>query len=532
MENDNHNITQRIFGAEENSAKAMQSEQLEKYKYLAAKMFHTPVLRPKEMAFPALAGLAGNIVSGINTYRTLYFVSVLRIDMVYVAAILSLISIWDALNDPLMGLLYDKTRTRWGKARPYMIFTPIPYYASTALLYSGALIFNNDRSDDPGKIVFLFIVLFIQETFSTIHGIPRWNITTLMTPNPKDRITMGLINQYSQDMGAGLVYTLFMPIQDLNRWGVTNISMPVLFAVMGIAAAVLGTVSNITLALGTRERIILQQKPAPITKSIFYILKNKYALRNFAADFATSWFSTGGYTWDLVTQLEIIGGAFKSTLVYMPNTVIRNIGIALVPKTMKLFKHDMRKGVITLRLVDIVRSFLQFAAGNRFIKSPLWFSLQFAFFWMLNGLDDAPSMVLEAEMEREINDYTEYVTGERPDGTFNLLKNLITKITSPLGALFTVFVFKWTGYDATKPMTYFSQGSVTTYKRIYFLYMFGWSIPALVKLIPLFFYDLVGDKREEMYLRLNARRALIAQDKKDEMSDEMLAIINALSDSE
>lgn len=145
MENDNHNITQRIFGAEENSAKAMQSEQLEKYKYLAAKMFHTPVLRPKEMAFPALAGLAGNIVSGINTYRTLYFVSVLRIDMVYVAAILSLISIWDALNDPLMGLLYDKTRTRWGKARPYMIFTPIPYYASTALLYSGALIFNNDR---------------------------------------------------------------------------------------------------------------------------------------------------------------------------------------------------------------------------------------------------------------------------------------------------------------------------------------------------------------------------------------------------
>ena len=531
MEKNNRDLAQKIFGAEENSAKAMREEQIEKYRYLAAKMFHTPVLRPKEMAYPAIAGLAGNIVSGINTYRTLYFVSVLRIDMVYVAAILSLISIWDALNDPLMGILYDKTRTRWGKARPYMLFTPIPYYASTAILYCGALFFPNSAPSDPKKIIFLFVVLFVQETFSTIHGIPRWNITTLMTPNPKDRITMGVINQYSSDFGAGLVYTLFMPIQDLNRWGVTSISMPALFAFLGITAAVLGTISNMTLALGTRERIILQQKPAPVTKSLFYILKNKYALRNFAADFATSWFSTGGYAWDLVTQLEIIGGAFKTTLVYMPNTIIRNIGIALVPKTLKFFKNDMRKGVITLRLIDILRSFAQFAAGNKFIDKPLWFSLQFAFLWMLNGLDDAPSMVLEGEMEREINDYTEYVTGERPDGTFNLVKNLITKVTAPLGALFTVFVFKWTGYDASKPMTYFAQGSTRTYRRIYFLYMFGWSIPALIKLIPLFFYDLVGEKREEMYLKLNARRALIANDG-SKLSEEMEALISALADND
>ncbi len=531
MAKNNLDLAQRIFGAEENSAKAMREEQIEKYKYLAAKMFHTPVLRPKEMAYPAIAGLAGNIVSGINTYRTLYFVSVLRIDMVYVAAILSLISIWDALNDPLMGILYDRTRTRWGKARPYMLFTPIPYYASTAVLYSGALFFSNDSSSDPRKIIFLFVVLFIQETFSTIHGIPRWNITTLMTPNPKDRITMGVLNQYSSDLGAGLVYTLFMPIQDLNRWGVTNISMPALFAFLGITAAVLGTISNMTLALGTRERIILQQKPASVTKSLFYILKNKYALRNFAAEFVTSWFSTGGYAWDLVTQLEIIGGAFKTTLVYLPNNIIRNISIALVPKTLKFFKRDMRKGVFTLRVIDILRSFAQFAVGNKVIDRPLPFCLQFAFFWMINGLDDAPAMVLEAEMEREINDYTEYVTGERPDGTFNLVKNLITKFTAPLGALFTVFVFKWTGYDATKPMVYFSQGSALTYKKIYFLYMFGWSIPAIIKLIPLFFYDLVGDKREEMYLKLNARRALIASDG-NETNEELQALISALADNE
>ncbi len=521
-------FVRRIFEAEENSAKEMGQVQYEHYRELAAKMFHTPVLSVKEMLYPAFAGFAGNIVSGINTYRTLYFVSVLRIDMVYVAAILSLIGIWDVLNDPLMGILYDRTRTRWGKARPYMIFTPIPYYLSTALLYCGALIFPSEQTDDPKKIIFLFVVLFVQETFSTIHGIPRNNITTLMTPNPQDRITLGVVNQYSNDLGAGLVYTLFMPIQDLNRWGVTNISMPSLFAFLGITAAILGTISNMTLAFGTRERIMLQKKPAPVTKSLFYILKNKYALRNFAAEFATSWFSTGGYSWDLVTQLEIIGGAMKSSLVYMPNTFVRNLSIALVPRLMKLMKGNMRRGVIIFRSIDILRSLLQFIAGDKLMANNLLFCLQFSFFWMLNGLDDAPAMVFEAELDREINDYTEYVTGERPDGTFNLIKNLINKITSPLSALFTIAAFKWTGYDAAIPMSHMSQGSMTTYKRLYFLYIFGWSIPSIVKIIPLFFYDLVGEKKEQMYLKLNARRALIGNSDNEEEQAEMTAMMEML----
>ena len=522
-------FVRHLFEAEDNSAKKLTDSKIGNYKYLAATMFNTPVLRPKEMLYPALASFAGNIVGGLGTYQTLYFVAVLRIDMLYVAAIRALISIYDALNDPLMGIVYDKTRTRWGKARPYMIFTPLPFFLSTAVLYCGGLFFNNPDTRDPRKILFLFITLFIQETFSTIYSIPRNNLMSLMTPNPKDRITMGVINQYANDMGAGIVYTIFMPIQDLNRWGVTNISMQWIFAFFGIFAAVFGTFATMTLAMGTKERILLQQKPAPITKSLFYILKNKYALRNFAADFAVSWFGTGGYTWDLVTQLEIIGGAFKSTLVYMPNTIIRNFSIALVPKIMKLFKSNIRNGVIAFRLIDILRSFIQFFMGNMWIEKPLLFNLQFAFWWMLNGLDDAPAMVFEAEMGREITDYTEYMTGERPDGTFDLIKNLISKLTSPLGALFTVAVFKWTGYDTTKPMTYMAQGNIIVYKKLYFLYMFGWSIPALVKLIPLFFYDLVGDKREMMYMKLNARRAIIADEKKDEMSEEMSTIVEMLS---
>lgn len=529
MAKDIKQVAEQVFGAEKNAAVAIDEKKLDAYRGIANKMFHTRVLHPRELMCPAIAGFAGNIISGLNTYRTLYFVSVLRIDMSYVAAILSLISIWDALNDPLMGIVYDRTRTRWGKARPYMLFTPFPFYAATALLYSGALIFNNDVTDDPKKIIFLFIVLFAQETFSTIYYIPRNNLPTLMSPNPKDRITLGLVNQYASDFGSGMIYTLFLPIQDLNRWGITNISMPTLFAVLGIFSAIVGTFASMALAFGTKERIMLQRKPAPVIKSLFYLLKNKYALRNFAAEFATSWFSTGGYAWDFVTQLEIIGGAFRTSLVTLPNTIIRNVSIAFVPKIIKHFNGELRRGVLLFRTIDILRSVVQFLVGNKVITKPLWFCLQFSFFWMLNGLDDAPSMVMEQEMEREINDYTEYVTGERPDGTFNLIKNLINKLTAPLGALFTIWVFRWTKYDTTKPMTYFAQGNTLVYRKVYLLYMIGWSLPALVKLIPVFFYDLHGEKREKMYIKLNERRALIA---KTDANEELEALAEILRESE
>ena len=262
----NEKFQERIFGAEEGSAAKTDRAKLERHRDIAAKMFNTPVLSRKEMAFPAIADFASALLRGLNVYRTLYFVNVLKIDMVYVTAILTLIGIYDVMNNPLMGIVYDRTRTRWGKARPYLIFTPVPYFATTAILYCGALFLTSDRTDDPKKIIFVFLMLFLQETFSTIYSIPRDNMTSLMSPNPQDRITLGLVTSYASYFASQSIYGLFMPLQDLNRWGVTNISMETIFAIFGIATCFFGVLGNVALGVGCRERIILQPKPAPLQR--------------------------------------------------------------------------------------------------------------------------------------------------------------------------------------------------------------------------------------------------------------------------
>ena len=524
------NFVEGVFGAESTSAASIQKKHLGKYSNIAVKMFHTGVLTPKEMLYPAIGEFAAKMLKGLNMYQKLYFINVLKIDMTYVTLILTLIGIYDVLNNPLMGIAYDRTRTRWGKARPYIFATAIPYFLTTAIMYSGALFLGDRAGNDPKKIIFVFVMLFIQETFSTIYTIPRDNMVTLQTANPKDRITVGLLSQYIGELGSQIVYVIFLPLMELNNKGYVNIPMPMIFCILATVTCSVGAAGNMAMALGCKERIALQPKPAPIMKTLFYILNNKYALRNFIADFSVSWWSDGGYSWDVVTQQEIFGGSIPSFLAYAPYNLFDSLSILLIPKFQKIFNNNNRKAVIALRIWDLLCCVGMVGFGCPLVHHRWAVVGVYALFYGLNALNNGPANVFEAELKREINDYTEYVTGERPDGTIGLITGLITKVTAPLNALLTIQLFKWSGYDSTIPMLPWSQGSKKVYQRVFFLFNGIRILPNVVRMIPYFFYDLEGQKREKMYIALNERRALLA--KEHTVNEELEEIIESLEADE
>ena len=105
---------------------------------------------------------------------------------------------------------------------------------------------------------------------------------------------------------------------------------------------------------------------------------------------------------------------------------------------------------------------------------------------------------------------------------------MIKSTMAPLSALTTVAVFKWSQYDAAIPMAPWSQGSKVVYRKVLFLYCAYDVFPGLIEMIPYFFYDLVGEKREQMYLALNERRALMAT----EVSDEMQTMLQMLREED
>ncbi|MCL2495209.1 MAG: MFS transporter [Oscillospiraceae bacterium] len=526
-----------VFGAEENSAATIDPASLSRFQRIAARMYHTPQLSPLEIGVPAIARAGRQISDMINQgYRMYFFVSVLRIDVIYVTVISSLLSVFNTLIRPVMGIAYDKTRTRWGKARLYTVFAPAMYFGATALLFSGRLFFDNDITDDPRKILFIFAMQLIRDTFSLIYKIPTDNYVNLMSPNPQDRMAVGLWQTYAYKWGGDLLAAIFMPFLDFARSGYIKVSQGVIFSGFGIISAFIGTGGGVLMAWNCRERIMLQPKPAPTTKILFYILKNKYALRNYVAGFVTSWWSKGGYSWDVVTQLEIFGGVPRTWAWYIPRQLMQIVSLGLVEPFKKLFGGDFRKTIIFMRLWDmILGSVPAFVGLSPNVIGSWWKAgLVFSIFDGLIVSNDAPSTVLEGELNREIDDYTEYMTGERPDGSFGILTSYVDKLIEPLKTLVTIWVFRWSGYDPNIASNKrWVQDVVreysTMYSRVYFLYNVANILPDVVRMIPLFFYDLVGQKKAEIYEALNERRALIA--KTDTMSDEMAAMMEMMAET-
>lgn len=92
--------------------------------------------------------------------------------------------LWDGINDPMMGLIADKTNTRWGKYRPYLLFAPIP------MVVFAALTFYVPEMGMTGKIIWAFVTYFGLQMVKTAMVIPHYAIPALMTTDSTERTAL------------------------------------------------------------------------------------------------------------------------------------------------------------------------------------------------------------------------------------------------------------------------------------------------------------------------------------------------------
>ena len=117
------------------------------------------------------------------------------------------------------------------------------------------------------------------------------------------------------------------------------------------------------------------------------------------------------------------------------------------------------------------------------------------------------------------------MTGERPDGTIGIFVQLLGEFIRPIRTAFGLAMIKWSGYDTTLPQRPWAQGSKLIYQRVFFLYRGLGIFSTFVNIIPYFFYDLVGEKRERMYIALNERRAMLTDEDANSELEELAASI-------
>ncbi|MCL1952256.1 MAG: MFS transporter, partial [Oscillospiraceae bacterium] len=163
-----------------------------------------------------LAGLFGqNIIFSVAAGFTNYYMqSVLFIPVSIIGVTLVIAQVWDAFNDPIMGTIVDKTRTKWGKCRPYLLFVPVINGVITMLCFL-CLPYDNGAGASAAHNALIalwaggFYVLWGM-TY-TAGDIPLWGISALMTEDEKHRQKLQAGARLAAGIGSAVAVLGFQP---------------------------------------------------------------------------------------------------------------------------------------------------------------------------------------------------------------------------------------------------------------------------------------------------------------------------------
>lgn len=117
----------------------------------------------------------------LGAFLSIYLTDVFGISGAAMGTLFLVARIWDAVNDPMMGVLADRTKTRWGKYRPYLILTPLIMAISMIMLFTVPDIFGT------WKIVWAYVFYILYGMSYTAYGVPYVSFTYVITDNTKDR---------------------------------------------------------------------------------------------------------------------------------------------------------------------------------------------------------------------------------------------------------------------------------------------------------------------------------------------------------
>ena len=150
----------------------------------------------------ALGDTASNLFfQTFNIFITYYYVDVWGILPGAIATMMFLVRLWDAVNDPLMGVIADRTNTRWGKFRPYLLWMAVPYGIC------GYLIFANPDFEETGKLIYAYVTYTLMLMAYTAINVPYSAMLGVISPSSRTR-AMASSFRFVGAFGGGFLIAL------------------------------------------------------------------------------------------------------------------------------------------------------------------------------------------------------------------------------------------------------------------------------------------------------------------------------------
>lgn len=469
----------------------------------------------------------------IGKYDDIFRMNILKIDLRFQSITNGIITAWDIINDMFLAAIVDKTRTRWGKFKPWLVVYAIPGVLLTIIYWALPLLLGTSGigSNVPRFLLYLLLQIFSNLATSLI-SIVRQGMTATITPNIIDRTRLitqaNLLSGFVEkapEILMGLLIDIYLNSDSNRALEITNpeafqLGYNRIFVLGGVITAVAAGLFALIYALVAKERVMQTVDRPSVLNGIKSVFNNKPLLLITLSEFLSS-FSIGSGT--NLYYINVLRLATMSTIVGIPGAVVSPISYSYVPwarskfSTKALWIAGSHVDSVLLLGVFAAGSLIKLDGGKKRGFESLWVMIPafmiretiWMFFWGIRK-------VIPEEMRNEAIDYGEWKNGFRSEGMTGVAKGLVSKAVRGVTAVIQPLLLSMFEYDVNATPDSLSP------KARYALFWMCTLLPVVtgsLSIIPQFFYDLQGEKKERMYMELRERRKAIANQVDEYKSD-------------
>lgn len=412
-----------------------------------------------------LGDTACNIVVGLTTsLLSLFYTDYIGVSIGMVGLIILISRFFDGVSDVIMGLIVDRTHSKYGKARPWILWTSLPYAVGCVLL------FTVPPASSMVQAIYIFITYnFIQTVCYTALNLPYSSLAALMTRNQYERGSINAIGMALSPFGRILATAATLPLVkvlggDQRAWI--------------IAAAIYGALAFALLLIcffKTEERVQLSAERAdskvPIGVSLKALIRNKYwALGLLLWAMLSVYMTLSGTSLGYYSKW-ILGNELLTSPLYLAEQ-IPSIGlIFFIPLLLK--KVSKRNLALAGAAICIVGQI-----GLIFNNGSFTYAMVSA---VCRGIGQAPLMGVVFSFIADSVEYGQYKTHLRMEGLIYSAASVGSKLGGGLMSAAFGWILSWAGYDGLA-----ATQSAATLDTISALFIWGpivvWGVTAVILL--------------------------------------------------
>jgi len=445
-----------------------------------------------------------NIHAGVFGSR--YNIDLLKINL-NLYTVLSLINgIWDVINDVFTGPIVDKTRTRWGKFKPFLIAFAIPSLVMAVFQWSLPFFTDTQNEYDMTKFFLFLAIQMVNEGIGTFRNISKTGLLSSMTPNPWERARILTLAKWISSIFDNIPGVLLNVVYDMMNKNVIRIGNKRLFyGSIGVTTAVISTGMAMFFFFTAQERVTQSEEKPSILEGFRTIIHNRPVLLLMLSDLLGAFtLATGQDNY----FIDVLGYSSFGTLIEIPSIPICHISYTYVNKMRRRFSSRFLWALSSnFENLTKVLTFLLGCIGgtgkNGWYRDWKKMFLVMATFDFMRKSFWGVRNVVPTEISYEAIDYCEWKNGYRSEGVIIITKSLLSKIVRNTTSGIQASILSAIGYNLKQGFG--RQEDSTKFG----LFATAFLLPGLtgaLSIIPKLMYKLSPEEKEIMYAELVARR--------------------------